>query len=183
MSIKSVRICFASLLVCATAAWAGQASGPARMEGNVTDSTGKAVASAEIHLKGADGSGERITRTDENGRYGIGKLPVTDYEIALFVNGQVKASLNNMKVWSNKPTTQNFKLTGKYAAANPVKKHTHMVYIPAETGSNLSGRWVEVDDTTGNSSAATAGTGHLDRGGNAMLKSLQGSSGTSGGGN
>ena len=113
---------------------------------------------------------------------GIGKLTVTDYEVVLFVNGQIKASINNAKVNSDKPTQLDFKLTGKFAA-NTAKKHTHMVYIPAETGSNLSGRWVEVDDTTGNSSAATAGTGHLDRGGNAMLKSLQGSSGTSGGGN
>ena len=170
------------MLVCATAAWAGQSVGPARMEGNVTDSAGKAVAGAEVHLKGTDGSGERITRTDQNGRYGIGKLPVTDYEVVLFVNGQIKASLNNIKVWSDKPTTQNFKLTGKYAAANPAKKHTHMVYIPSETGSNLSGRWVEVDDNTGAGTAADRG--HLDRGGNAMLKQMQGaSSGMSGGGN
>ena len=182
MSIKSVRICFASLLVCATAAWAGQASGPARMEGTVMDAAGKPVVGVEVHLKGADGSGERITRGDQNGRYGIGKLPVTDYDITLFVNGQVKASLNNIKVWSDKPTTQNFKLTGKFVASSPEKKHTHMVYVPAETGSNLGGRWVEVDDRTGNSSAATAGQ-NLQRGGSAMLKSLQGSSGTSGGGN
>jgi hypothetical protein len=182
MFIKSLQISFATLLVCATAALAGQASGPARMEGRVTDAVGKAVPGAEIHLKGVDGSGERITRTDQDGRYGIGKLPVTDYDITLFVNGQMKASLTNMKVWNNRPTEQNFKLTGKFVATSPASKHTHMVYVPAETGSNLGGRWVEVDDRTGNSSAATAGQ-NLQRGGSAMLKSLQGASGTSGGGN
>jgi hypothetical protein len=57
-----------------------------------------------------------------------------------------------------------------------------MVYVPAETGSNLSGRWVEVDDNAG-SAAAAAGTGHIDKGGNAMLKQLQSGSGTTGGGN
>jgi 5-deoxy-D-glucuronate isomerase len=46
-------------------------------------------------------------------------------------------------------------LTGKYAAANQKKKHTHMVYVPAETGSNLSGRWVEVDDVSGAGAAPT----------------------------
>src|ERR1041384_7211983 len=182
MFIKSLQISFATLLVCATAALAGQASGPARMEGTVTDAAGKPVPSAEVHLKGADGSGERITRTDQNGRYAVAKLPVTDYDITLFVNGQLKASLNNMKVWSNKPTEQNFKLTGKFVATAPAKKHTHMVYVPAETGSNLSGRWVEVDDTTGNSSAATAGQ-NLQRGGAAMLQGIQRTSGGSSGGN
>jgi hypothetical protein len=57
-----------------------------------------------------------------------------------------------------------------------------MVYVPAETGSNLSGRWVEVDDNAG-SAAATAGTGHVDKGGAAMLRQLQSASGTSSGGN
>jgi hypothetical protein len=140
------------------------------------------VAGAEVHLRGSDGSGERIVRTDQTGHYGIGKLPVTDYEVILFVNGTIKASLKNVKVFSDKPTLQDFKLTGQYAVNKPAKKHTHMVYVPAETGSNLSGRWVEVDDNAG-SAAAAAGTGHIDRGGNAMLRQLQSASGSSSGGN
>ena len=180
MFIKSLQICFATFLVSAAVAWAAQPVGPARLEGDVKDAKGQPVAGAEVHLRGADGSGERIVRTDQNGHYGIGKLPVTDYEVLLFVNGTVKASLNNMKVFSGKPTLQNFKLTGQYAA-NTQKKHTHMVYVPAETGSNLNGRWVEVDDTTGSSAAATAGTGHIDRGGNAMVKQIQSNSGATGG--
>ena len=171
MLINSFRICFASLLVCATAAWASLPVGPARLVGNVTDSTGKPVAGAEVHVKGNDGSSERITKSDQSGRYEVGKLPAIDYQVTLFVNGQMKASLNSVKVWGDKATTQNFKLTGKFAAAAPAKKHTHMVYMPAETGSNLGGRWVEVDDRTGNSSAAISTTGHLDRGsGDSMVK-------------
>src|SRR5205085_543999 len=89
------------------------------------------------------------------------KLPVTDYEVVLFVNGQVKATLNNQKVFQNKPTQMDFKLTGKYAANTVPKKHTHMVYVPAETGSNLSGHWVEVDDTTGAAAATTTNAKRL----------------------
>jgi hypothetical protein len=81
------------------------------------------------------------------------------------------------------PTQLDFKLTGQYATNKPAKKHTHMVYVPAETGSNLSGRWVEVDDNAGSSAAATAGTGHVDKGGAAMLRQLQSASGSSSGGN
>src|SRR6266550_2212090 len=31
-------------------------------------------------------------------------------------------------------------------AAAPAKKAKHMVWVPADTGSHLGGRWVEVDD-------------------------------------
>src|SRR5256885_4326772 len=180
MFTKSLRIVFAGLIISAVAAWAAQPVGPARLEGDVQDTKGQPVAGAEVHLKGADGSGERIAKTDQTGHYGIGKLPVTDYEVVLFVNGTIKASLNNIKVFSGKPTIQNFKLTGQYAANKTGKKHTHMVYVPAETGSHLSGRWVEVDDTAG-SAAATAGTGRVERVGADAVRRLQ-NGGTTGGG-
>jgi hypothetical protein len=183
MFTKSLRIGFAGLMISAAVAWAAQPVGPARLEGDVKDAKGEPVVGAEVHLRGSDGSGERIVRTDQTGHYGIGKLPVTDYEVILFVNGTIKASLNVVKVFSGKPTLQNFKLTGQYASNKSAKKHTHMVYVPAETGSNLSGRWVEVDDTTGSSAAATAGTGKLERVGGEAARQLQKNSGTTGGGN
>jgi hypothetical protein len=182
MFTKSLRIAFAGLIISAVAAWAAQPVGPARLEGDVKDAKGQPVVGAEVHLRGSDGSGERIVKTDQTGHYGIGKLPVTDYEVILFVNGTIKASLNAVKVFSGKPTLQNFKLTGQYAANNQAKKRTHMVYVPSETGSNLSGRWVEVDDTAGSSAAATAGTGRVERVGAEAVRRLQGG-GTSGGGN
>jgi hypothetical protein len=159
MNIKSLQICSVTLLVSAVAAWASPV-GPARIQGVVRDSKGQPIAGAEVHLQSKDGSGlQKIIRTDSNGQYGVSKLPVTDYEVVLFVNGQIKASISNAKVNSDKPTQLDFKLTGQYAAKSSAKKHTHMVYVPAETGSNLSGRWVEVDDNTG--PAAAAGTGEV----------------------
>lgn len=147
--IKSLQLSAIALLVSAVATWAAP-TGPARIQGVVTDSNGKPVAGAEVHLQAKDGSGlQKVIRTDATGNFGASGLPVTDYEVVLFVNGQIKASLNNQKVFPNKPTQMDFKLTGKYAANVPQKKHTHMVYQPAETGSNLGGHWVEVDDTTG----------------------------------
>jgi Carboxypeptidase regulatory-like domain len=155
--IKSLHVCFVTLLVSAVAAWAAP-TGPARIQGIVQDSSGKPVAGAEVHLQAKDGSGlQKIIRTDASGQYGISNLPVTDYEVVLFVNGQIKATLNNQKVFPNKPTQMDFKLTGKYAA-NTQKKHTHMVYVPAETGSHLGGHWVEVDDATGAGAATTNNT-------------------------
>lgn len=155
--MNKFQLCIVTLLACAVSVWAAP-TGPARIQGVVKDSKGQSVAGAEVHIKAKDGSGlEKIARTDSDGNFGIGGLPTTQYEVILFVNGQIKASLTNQHVFSDKPTKVDFKLTGKYVANNQ-KKKTHMVYVPAETGSNLSGRWVEVDDVTGAGAATTNNT-------------------------
>jgi hypothetical protein len=172
MSIKSLQICFVTLLISAVAAWASP-TGPARIQGVIKDSKAQPVAGAEVHIQAKDGSGlQKIVRTDSTGRFGVSNLPVTDYEVVLFVNGQIKASLSNTKVFGDKPTEVNFNLTGQYAANKSAKKHTHMVYVPSETGSNLSGRWVEVDDS-GDNAATTAGTGEVRRLSGAALRQMQ----------
>ena len=161
MLIKSLQLSIITLFISAVAAWASP-TGPARIQGVVQDSKGSPISGAEVHLQAKDGSGfQKIVRTDSNGQYGVSNLPVTDYEVVLFINGQIKATLNNQKVFPNKPTQMDFKLTGKYAANTPPKKHTHMVYVPAETGSNLSGHWVEVDDVTGAAPASTTNAKRL----------------------
>ena len=179
MIIKSLQLSFVTILISAVAAWAGSPTGPARIQGVVKDSRGAAVAGAEVHIKSKDGSGlEKIARTDATGNYGVGNLPLTDYEVVLFVGGQIKASINNTKALNGKPTQLDFKLTGQYAADTTAKKHTHMVYMPSETGSHLGGRWVEVDDQTG---PAADGSKVKRLSGEAVRK-MQGP-GTTGGGN
>lgn len=179
MIIKSFQLCIVTILVSAVAAWAGSPTGPARIQGVVRDSKGAAVAGAEVHIKSKDGSGlEKIVRTDSAGSYGVSGLPVTDYEIVLFVNRQVKATLTNQHVFGNKPTQADFKLTGQYTT-NTQKKKTHMVYVPQETGSNLSGHWVEVDDVSGAGAAPTNNTRTVS---GAAVRQLQ-NHGATGGGN
>src|ERR1700731_1016905 len=171
MFTKSLQIGFVTLVVSALAAWASPA-GPARIQGTVTDSNKKPVAGAEVHISSKDGSGlQKIVRTDSNGQFGVSNLPVTDYEVVLFMSGQIKASLTNQHVFGDKPTQVDFKLTGKYAANTP-KKHTPMVYVPAETGSNLSGRWVEVDDQSG-AGAAGAESGEVRHLSGAAVRQMQ----------
>ena len=181
MIIKSLQLCFVTLLVSSVAGWASTQVGPARIQGVVKDSKGQPIAGAEVHIQAKDGSGlQKIVRTDANGQYGVSNLPLTDYEVVLFVNGQIKASVNNTKALNGKATQLDFKLTGQYAANAPAKKHTHMIYVPAETGSNLSGRWVEVDDQTG--PAATTGTGKVERLSGGAVRQMQ-TGGFTGGGN
>src|SRR6202011_6242078 len=115
MLTNSLRIAFAGLIISAVAAW-GSPVGPARIQGIVKDSKGQIVAGAEVHISAKDGSGlQKIVRTDSNGQFGVSNLPVTDYEVVLFVSGQIKASLTNQHVFGDKPTKVDFKLTGKYA--------------------------------------------------------------------
>ncbi|PYK32031.1 MAG: hypothetical protein DME57_01385 [Verrucomicrobia bacterium] len=179
MIIKSLHLCLILFVASAVAAWAApQATGPARIQGFVRDSNNNPIAGAEVHVQAKDGSGlQKIIRTDGVGQFGVSNLPVTDYEVVLFVNGQVKASLSNQHVFPNKPTKVDFKLTGKFAE-NGKKKHTHMVYVPAETGSNLSGHWVEVDDVSG---AGAAPTNNVKTVSGEALRKMQGGGSNSGG--
>ena len=105
---------------------------------------------------------------------------MTDYEVVLFVGGAIKATLSNQRVFPDKPTQMDFKLTGRFAANVPQKKKTHMVYVPAETGSNLSGHWVEVDDNSG--AGAAAGSGNVKRLSGEAVRKMQGG-GTNAGSN
>jgi hypothetical protein len=179
MISKLFQLSFAIMLVSAVAAWASP-TGPARIQGMVTDSNKNPVAGAEVHLSAKDGSNlQKIVRTDSGGQFGVSNLPVTEYEVVLFVNGQIKATLTNQHVFPNKPTQVDFKLTGKFAANNP-KKHTHMVYVPAETGSNLSGRWVEVDDASG-AGAAGAESGEVKHLSGAAVQRMRAGGSNSGG--
>ena len=178
MLIKSLQLSIIALLVSAVATWAAP-TGPARIQGVVKDSNDKPIAGAEVHITSKDGSNlQKIVRTDSGGNYGASSLPVTDYEVVLFVGGQIKASVGNQKVFNGKPTQLDFKLTGKFAANVLPKKHTHMVYVPAETGSNLSGHWVEVDD---NAAASATTSGNVKRLTGEAVRKMQGGGSNSGG--
>src|SRR6266702_5438297 len=114
MFTSSLRIGFAGLIIFATAAW-GAPVGPSTLQGDVKDSKLQPVAGAEVHIQAKDGSGlQKVVRTDANGHYVVGKLPNTDYEVVLFVNGSIKASVNNTKTFADKPTQLDFKMTGQY---------------------------------------------------------------------
>src|SRR5205085_2929234 len=91
----------------------------------------------------------------------------------LMVGGAIKAQLNNVKTQIGEPTKLNFDL--KQSSASGAKNATHMVYVPAETGSHMGGRWVEVDDK-GNADGASVN--NIQRTGAGSLGRMQSNSGT-----
>ena len=176
MVIKLLRLGIVGLVMMAANAWA---AGNSSFQGEVKDSTGKPVAGAEVHIKPrGEQTDLKITRTDSNGRYLSSAVPAGTYEVTLIVNGTVKASIHNSVAQAGKPTDLNFKLTGQVTTNN--KKHTHMVYVPGETGSHMGGHWVEVNDTGDNGAATATAAGAQHLSGDA-IKSFGNNTGSTGG--
>jgi hypothetical protein len=99
-------------------------------------------------------------KTDAQGRYISQGLQPGVYRVSLVVKGAIKASITNTKTKSDQVSLLNFDLRPLPAAqVNAAeKKGKHMVWVPAETGSHMGGRWVEVPD-----GAQAAGTLNVKR--------------------
>ena len=158
MFIKSLRIGVIGLILCAATAWAGSAS----IQGIVKDAKGQPIKGATVQVASKDGKQLYNTaKTDAQGRYISQGLQPGVYRVSLVVNGAVKSSISNTKARPDQSTVLNFDLKQVAAGqASAVQKSgKHMVWIPAETGSHMGGRWVEVDD----SAAANAGATNIKR--------------------
>jgi hypothetical protein len=166
MFLKSLGIGLIGLFVLAFSAWAGTPT----LEGVVKDPTGRPIKGADVRIEAKDFS--KIVKTDASGHYISDGLAVGTYKVTLVINGSVKASIMNAKTQLGKPTQLNFDLTAKTAS---VKKHTHMVWCPPETGTLIGGgRWIEVDDN-GNV-VDTAGANNVQKmSGSALSNSIRSS--------
>jgi hypothetical protein len=145
MFIKSLKIGFIGLVLCAATAWAG----PSAIQGVVKDAKGQAIKGADVRIESKDGKQQFTTvKTDGKGRYISESLPAGVYRVTLAVNGAVKASITNTKTKPDQTTQLNFDLKPVPAAQASAgqKKGKHMVWVPATTGSHVGGRWVEVPD-------------------------------------
>lgn len=179
---RLLGIAFAGLIAAGSSAYASQAS----IQGQVKDVNGKLLKNATVKLEAAGGGKwNKSVKTDAQGRYVHTELNAGDtYRVSLVVDGKVKASINNVKTRGGASTELNFDLKKESAnsqiaksTAQP-KKKTHMVYIPAQTGTHMGGRWVEVDDNGGYSSGQ-----NIQRSGASAVFKAQSSSGAQSGGN
>jgi 5-hydroxyisourate hydrolase-like protein (transthyretin family) len=145
MSIKSLRVGFVGLFICAASAWAG----PSSIQGIVKDAKGQPIKGADVRIESRDGKQLFNTvKTDAKGRYISEGLTVGIYRVSLLVNGTVKGSISNTKTKSDQATQLNFDLRPLPAAqVNAAeKKGKHMVWVPAGTGTHMGGHWEEVPD-------------------------------------
>jgi hypothetical protein len=112
------------------------------VEGVVKDAQGKPLPGAEIRIQTQDGKLVGRTSTDAHGHYLFANLPNGIYKVDCLVNSVLKASIKNVSAKGTKPAQLSFALTGKTMA----KGGKHFVWVPANTGTNIGGRWVEVDE-------------------------------------
>jgi len=165
---------FGSVLLSGSA-WAGTSA----IEGIVKDPNGRLISGADIRIEAKDrSSSNTIVKTDAKGHYVSGALPAGIYRVSLILNGAIKASIDNAKTKSGKPTQLNFdlKLVSASQASGPVKKAKHKVWVTAGTGTHLGGRWVEEDDT-GAAPSSGPSADKVDKVDGSALKKLQGTAG------
>ena len=145
MFIKSLQIGLIGFVLSVSTAWAGGSA----IQGVVKDAKGQAIKGADVQIQSGDGKKLLQTvKTDGTGRYVSEGLAAGVYRVTLVVNGAVKASITNTETKAGQRTQLNFDLKRATAtqASAPAKNGKHMVWIPAQTGSHLGGRWVEVDE-------------------------------------
>ncbi len=161
------------LVLMSGSAWAATSA----IEGVVKDPKAQVISGAEVRIEATGGSSwSKVVKTDAKGHYAYNGLGAGTYRVSLLVNGSVKASINNVKTKLGDPTKLNFDLktaTSSQASAPAKRKPTHMVYVPSETGSNIGGRWVEVDD---NGNAGATGTDNLKKLSGDALRKIQSNS-------
>jgi 5-hydroxyisourate hydrolase-like protein (transthyretin family) len=178
MFIKSLQIGVLGLFLCVVSAWAG----PASIQGVVKDAKGQPIKGADVQVESRDGKQLLNTvKTDAKGRYISEGLQPGVYRVSLVVNGATKASITNTKAKRDESTVLNFDLKPVAAgqASGGQKKEKHMVWIPAQTGSHMGGRWVEVEE----GGAAAAGNLNVQRASAEQLQRQAQSMGNPNGGN
>ena len=176
MFIKPLQTGLLGLFLCVASAWAG----PASIQGVVKDAKGQPIRGADVRVESKDGKQLLNTvKTDAKGRYISQGLQPGVYRDSLVVNGATIATIANTKTKRDESTVLNFDLKPVAAgqAGGWQKKGKHMVWIPAQTGSHMGGRWVEVEE----GGAAAAGSLNVQKASAEQLQrqaqSMGGSSG------
>jgi hypothetical protein len=145
MFTKSLRIALIGFVFSVVTAWAGASA----IQGVVKDAKGQPIKGADVRIESKDGRQKFNTvKTDGKGRYLSEGLQPGVYRVTLVVNGAVKATITNTNTKADQTTQLNFDLKPVPAAqaSAAAKKGKHMVWMPANTGTHIGGRWVEVDD-------------------------------------
>src|SRR5262249_43039408 len=137
------------VLVLVTLMFAGNsfAAGSA-VEGVIRDANGRPIVGVDVRVEARTGSWHKVVKSDARGHYACdGLTPGGTYRVTLIINGAPKASINNALAKSG-PIQLNFDLRNSSVSGNPsaTEKGKHYVYVPAETGAHLGGRWVAVDE-------------------------------------
>ena|SRR2546421_9581656 len=115
------------------------------VQGYVKGPDGKPISGADVHVARSNTQTPlQKARTDNTGQYIFkGLSEAFSYRLTAWVN-KVPTTIENVKTREEGPMRVDFDI--KSGPAKAAKKVKHWVWFPAQTGSNLGGRWVEVDE-------------------------------------
>ena len=138
------------------------------IQGNVKGPDGKPVNNASVRIERKDAKATlNEAKTDRKGNYGFNGLASGSYKLTALVNN-VPTSIDNVKTRPNGVVRVDFDIKPTAAKAAG-KKPKHMVWMPAQTGTHIGGRWVEVED-----GSTVLGTERVDKASAEAFRRLQG---------
>src|SRR2546423_10400153 len=105
------------------------AQGSAGLSGFVKDSSGKPIQGAEIRIQGSDANKIGKIHTKADGRYSYPALEEGTYNVTLLLNGETKASINNVRTKAGEIQTLNFEIL-RGSRTTPFAPAKHYVWIP-----------------------------------------------------
>jgi hypothetical protein len=134
----------------------------ASIQGDVLGSDGRALKGAEVRVERKDKASPVMTAsTNARGHYVVEGMSPGVYKISVVTGGAVKSAVNV------KTTGDNARVDFDMQPASG-KKVKHFVWAGSATGTNIGGRWVEVDDD----SSAVAGSLNMDKASGEMARDL-----------
>jgi carboxypeptidase family protein len=117
-------------------------AGSASIQGDVLGTDGRPLQGAEVRVERKDKSGPAFTATtNARGYYVVNGVGAGVYKISVVTGGAVKSAVNI------RTTGDNARVDFDMQPASG-KKVKHFVWSGGGTGTNLAGRWVEVNDNT-----------------------------------
>jgi hypothetical protein len=177
---RTVLSVVASLVVSAASSWAQTG-----IQGDVKGPDGKPLSGADVHV--ADKNSKQIAtgKTNQQGHYVFKNLKDGTYNVTVSATGMATTAATSVKTSNGGAMRIDFELKRAIAGAQanapaPAKKKAkRMIWVASETGTNLGGRWVEVDD----GGKTEAGAFNVKRAGAGAVSSVQAGGGTAKGGN
>jgi hypothetical protein len=142
------------------------------IEGDVKGVDGRAARAAEVRIERQDRkAAPRLVTTDARGRFVANSLPAAAYNVSARVAGGITSPVQPITLHADRPVMLRFDLRepagGKKTTG--LKKKKKYVWVPAETGTHLGGRYVEVDDD----SDTVPGALNVEKGSSNMLRRIQ----------
>jgi len=115
------------------------------LEGNISGPDGQPIKGADVRLQNSSATLEAaLTKTDVRGQYRFTNVASGIYKVSVSsANVMQQRLIADVKIDGNKRV--DLKISPVNSAARTQGKHR--VWVPPPTGTNIGGRWKEVDNT------------------------------------